>query len=121
VRPRRASRSARAEETDWPQIAALYDRLQAEHPSPVVALNHAVAVAMAEGPAAGLERMAALAEALDGYHLFHAARADLLARLGRTAEAADAYRAALARAENEPERRFLSKRLADTSGAAGPR
>jgi len=66
---------------------------------------------MAEGPAAGLARMEALAEPLESYHLFHAARADLLARLGRNEEAAEAYRAALARAENEAERRFIAGRL----------
>jgi RNA polymerase sigma-70 factor, ECF subfamily len=104
--------AAEARDTDWPQIVALYDRLLALHDSPVIALNRAVAVAMRDGAAAGLALVEELADALDGYHHFFAARADLLRRLGGDAEAADAYRAALARCENEPERRFLQKRLA---------
>ncbi len=105
--------AARAEDTDWRQIAALYERLLARHPSPVVALNRAVAVAMADGPAAALPLVDALAAPLADYHLFHAARADLLRRLGRRDEAVAAYRDALARALNEPERRFLARRLAE--------
>ncbi len=107
--------AARAADTDWPQIVGLYGALWSLHPSPVIALNRAVAVAEVEGPKSGLELVEALGEALDGYHLFHAARADLLRRLGRLAEAAQAYRAALARAENEAERRFISRRLAAVS------
>jgi RNA polymerase sigma-70 factor, ECF subfamily len=109
------ARAARAADTDWRQIAALYQLLVRLHPSPVVELNLAVAVAMVDGPAAGLRLIDALAArgALDDYHLLHAARADLLRRLGRTAEAAAAYRAALAGAPTEPERRFLSRRLAE--------
>ena len=103
--------AARAADTDWRQIALLYDRLLALHPSPVVALNRAAAVAMAEGAAVGLPLVDALAEALADYHLFHAARADLLRRLGRRAEAANAYEAAAMRATNEAERRFLERRL----------
>jgi RNA polymerase sigma-70 factor (ECF subfamily) len=103
--------AASAEDTDWRQIAALYTRLLALHPSPVVALNRAVAVAMAEGPAAGLPLVEALAEPLARYHLWHATRADLLRRLGKTRDAAASYEAALALAENEAERRFLSARL----------
>jgi RNA polymerase sigma-70 factor (ECF subfamily) len=102
------SDAARAEDTDWSQIVALYDQLMAMAPSPVVALHRAVAVAEVEGPAAGL----ALAEDLElaGYHLFHAIRADLLRRLGRGAEAASAYDAAIGLAENAAERDFLERR-----------
>ena len=100
--------------TDWPQIVALYDVLLVLTPSPLVALNRAVAVAMADGPAAGLALLSGLAEApeLRGYHLLPATRADLLARLGRTHEAADAYRAALALVTNATERAHLDRRLA---------
>ncbi|MCU1278098.1 MAG: polymerase sigma-70 factor2C subfamily, partial [bacterium] len=110
--------AARAADTDWPQIVALYGALWATHRSPVIALNRAVAVAEVHGAATGLQLVDVLGEALDGYHLFHATRADLLRRLGRLAEAADAYRAALARAENEAERRFISRRLAEVTAAA---
>lgn len=91
--------------TDWPQILRLYDQLLALSPAPVVALNRAVVVAEVSGPAAALPLVEALP--LDGYHLFHAVRADLLRRLGREAEAATAYEAALARTANEAERAFL--------------
>jgi RNA polymerase sigma-70 factor (ECF subfamily) len=96
-------------ETDWPQIAALYGELLALAPSPVVALNRAVAVAMAEGPEAGL----ALLDRIDlpGYYLLHSARADLLHRLGRDVEAAAEYERALALAPTDQERDFLTKRL----------
>ena len=80
----------------------------------MTALNHAVAVAMAEGPAAGLARVEALAEPLGDYHLWHAARANLLRRLDRRAEAAASYRRAHALARNEAERRFLARRIAET-------
>jgi RNA polymerase sigma-70 factor (ECF subfamily) len=93
--------------TDWGQILQLYDQLMAAAPSPVVALNRAVAVAEVEGPAAGLELIEGLK--LDGYYLFHAIRADLLKRLGRAAEAASAYEAAIARASNAAERAFLQR------------
>jgi RNA polymerase sigma-70 factor (ECF subfamily) len=95
--------------TDWSQILYLYDQLLALAPSPVVALHRAVAVAEVQGPAAAL----ALVDGLDlgGYHLFHAIRADLLRRLGRDAEAAAAYEAAIARTGNAAERRFLQRRL----------
>ncbi len=96
---------------DWPQIAALYGELQRLTGSPVVALNRAVAVAEAEGLDAGLSAMDAL-QGLDDYHYLHAARADLLRRLGRTEEARDAYARALGLARAEPERRFLEGRLA---------
>jgi RNA polymerase sigma-70 factor (ECF subfamily) len=94
--------------TDWRQILALYDQLLALAPSPVVALNRAVAVAEVEGPEAALALVDGLE--LDSYHLFHAIRADLLRRLGRGAEAAPAYEAAIARAGNEPQRAFLERR-----------
>jgi RNA polymerase sigma-70 factor (ECF subfamily) len=100
--------------TDWRRIAVLYDQLMALNPSPVVALNRAVAVAMRDGPAAGLALMDDLAASgdLDGYHLLHAGRADLLRRLGRAPEAAAAYRRALELAANPVERAFLTRRLA---------
>ncbi|WP_067451352.1 RNA polymerase sigma factor [Actinomadura macra] len=103
-----------AAETDWPQIAALYGRLEEMNPGPVVRLNRAVAVAMADGPAVGLALVRELDGRLDGYHLLPATRADLLRRLGRDAEAADAYRAALELARTEADRRFLTRRLAET-------
>jgi RNA polymerase sigma-70 factor (ECF subfamily) len=93
--------------TDWGQIVQLYDQLMAAAPSPVVALNRAVAVAEVEGPAAGLALVEGLA--LDGYYLFHAIRADLLKRLGRAAEAASAYEAAIARTSNAAEQAFLQR------------
>ena len=94
--------------TDWGQILALYDQLMAMAPSPVVALHRAVAVAEVRGPAAALALVDALD--LDGYHLFHAVRADLLRRLGRDAEAGQAYAAAIARTGNAAERAFLEAR-----------
>jgi RNA polymerase sigma-70 factor (ECF subfamily) len=105
--------AATAAATDWRQIAALYDALLALSPSPVVELNRAVAVAMRDGPAAGLALVEAILARgdLDDYHLAHAARADLLRRLGRRAEARQAYERALALAQQEPERRFLCRRL----------
>jgi RNA polymerase sigma-70 factor (ECF subfamily) len=100
--------------TDWAQIVALYDVLFAVSPSPVVQLNRAVAVAMRDGPEAGLAALDAIeAGTLSGYHLLPAARADLLRRLGRVAEAGAAYRAALDLVGNERERAFLRQRLAD--------
>jgi len=99
----------RPEDTDWPQIAALYGGLAVYQPSPVVELNRAVAVAMADGPGAGLALLNDLP--LDGYHLYHAARADLLRRLGRPADARAAYRRAQELATNERERAFISRRL----------
>jgi RNA polymerase sigma-70 factor (ECF subfamily) len=100
------------ETTDWEQIAALYGRLAEIAPSPVLELNRAVAVAMAEGPGDGLELVDAV-EGLEGYHLWHSARADLLRRLGRQDEAAAAYRRALELAPSEVERTFLERRLAN--------
>ncbi|MGH3023749.1 MAG: RNA polymerase sigma factor [Gaiellaceae bacterium] len=106
------------EETDWRQVAALYGRLAEIAPSPVVELNRAVAVAMAEGPARGLELVEPLAGELGSYHLFHSARADLLRRLGRLDEAAEAYRRALDLAGEEVERTFLRRRIAEVNAAA---
>ena len=103
--------AARAEDTDWPQIVRLYDILERLAPTPIVSLNRAVAVAMVDGPQAGLALIDALAGDLDGYHLFHAARADLLRRIGSSAEAAKSYGRALALVTNESERRFLARRL----------
>jgi RNA polymerase sigma-70 factor (ECF subfamily) len=110
--------AAKAEETDWRQIAALYAELARFVASPVVALNRAVAVAMADGPAAGLALVDELTAAgeLAGYHLLPATRADLLRRLDRFAEAAAAYRAAIELAGSEIERRYLAGRLAEVSG-----
>jgi RNA polymerase sigma-70 factor (ECF subfamily) len=102
-----------AADTDWRQIAALFGELARRQPSPIVELNRAVAVAMARGPEAGLPLIDALAGELADYHLWHAARADLLRRLGRRREAAAAYRAALAHVGSAPERRFLEARLAE--------
>ncbi|HEX3815340.1 MAG TPA: RNA polymerase sigma factor [Mycobacteriales bacterium] len=104
-------------DTDWVEIAALYERLAELVPSPVIELNRAVAVAMADGPAAGLALVAALEEsgALAGYHLLPATRADLLRRLDRYDEAAASYREALELAGTDAERRYLSRRLAETS------
>jgi RNA polymerase sigma-70 factor (ECF subfamily) len=101
------------EETDWDRIAVLYRELLATAPSPVVALNHAVAVAMATTPADGLDLIDRI-EGLDRYHLMHAARADLLRRIGRTGEAAAAYRRAHELATDPADRRFLAARLLDT-------
>jgi RNA polymerase sigma-70 factor (ECF subfamily) len=104
--------AARAADTDWAQIAALYAERYKRAPSPIVELNRAVAVAMADGPAAGLALVDPLEPALGEYHLWHATRADLLRRLGRHHAAAAAYRQALARVGSDPERRFLERRLA---------
>ncbi|HET7274208.1 MAG TPA: RNA polymerase sigma factor [Longimicrobiaceae bacterium] len=101
------------EETDWEQIIGLYDVLARADPSPVIALNRAVAVAMHNGPGAGLALVdEILAQGkLEQYHLAHAARADLCRRLGRTAEARAAYQRALSLTQQEPERRFIERRL----------
>ena len=107
--------AAAPDDTDWQQIVRLYGQLA---PSPVVELNQAVAIGMADGPAAGLERLDALAASgrLAGYHLLPASRADLLRRLGRHNDAAESYREALDLTRTEAERRFLSRRLAETEG-----
>jgi RNA polymerase sigma-70 factor, ECF subfamily len=112
------SAASAAGETDWPQIVVLYDQLMAVAPSPVVALNRAVAVAEVAGPAVGLS----LVDVIDGiqaYHLWHAIRADMLRRLGRCAEAADAYDAALARTQNASEQAFLRSALDALNRRAG--
>lgn len=107
------AQAERAESTDWPQIAALYTLLLRLHPSPVVALNHAAAVAMGERLERGLRLLEELEAggALDGYHLLPAAKADVLRRLGRHAEAAEAYERALALVTHGAERRYLERRL----------
>jgi RNA polymerase sigma-70 factor, ECF subfamily len=109
------ARADSAEKTDWRDIAALYAYLMRLRPSPVIELNHAVAVAMADGPEQGLQLIDSLHARgeLTDYHLFWAARADLLRRLKRWAEATASYRAALALAKTEPELRFLTRRLAE--------
>ena len=106
-------------ETDWPQIVGLYDQLLLVLPSPLVELNRAVAVAMAQGPETALPEVDALAASgrLDGYHLLHATRADLLRRLGRDAEAEASLRTALELAPTEGERRLLERRLAEQHSA----
>jgi RNA polymerase sigma-70 factor (ECF subfamily) len=112
------AQAARAEETDWPQIAALYALLLRLHPSPVVALNHAAAVAMGNGLERGLrliEELEATGD-LDGYHLLPAAKADVLRRLGRRAEAAAAYERALSLVTHPAERRYLERRLREIRG-----
>jgi RNA polymerase sigma-70 factor, ECF subfamily len=111
------ARAATPDETDWENIAALYAELERATASPVVSLNRAVAVAMHESYERGLELMEDLP--LDEYHLYHAARGDLLRRLGRQAEAAVAYRRALELTESEPEQRFLSGRLREVEPAEG--
>jgi RNA polymerase sigma-70 factor (ECF subfamily) len=103
----------RSEDTDWPQIAALYETLARIEPSPVVALNRAVAVAMADGPEHGLELIERIE--LPSYHLLHAARADLLRRLGRRDEAAASYRRALELPMNAADRHFLERRLGEVT------
>jgi RNA polymerase sigma-70 factor (ECF subfamily) len=107
--------------TDWGQIVALYDLLMRAGPSPVVELNRAVAVAMRDGPSAGLGLIDAILARgdLEKYHLAHSARADLCRRLGRTVEARASYERALSLTQQEPERRFLQQRLAALSGKPG--
>jgi len=104
--------AARAEETDWTQIVRLYEVLERVQPSPIVSLNRAVAIAMVNGPQPALALVDALATGgdLDGYHLLHATRADLLRRLGRITDAAASYTRAIALATNDSERRFLERR-----------
>jgi len=106
-------RAARAEDTDWSAIVRLYDLLEAVQPSPIVSLNRAVAIAMVSGPRAGLVLIDALAASgdLNEYHLLHAARADLLRRIGSATEAAKSYARALELVTNDSERRYLERRL----------
>lgn len=99
-------------ETDWRQVVALYDRLFALQPTPVVALNRALALAELSGPEAGLSELESLGDRLDGYHLYHAARGELLRRVGHPAESVAANRRALALTENPGERRLLEERIA---------
>jgi RNA polymerase sigma-70 factor, ECF subfamily len=103
--------AARAEDTDWPQIVRLYTLLEHQQPSPIVSLNRAAAVAMVDGPRAGLVLIDTLAADLDRYYLLHAARADLLRRLGSWQAAGESYARALALVTNDAERRFLERRL----------
>jgi RNA polymerase sigma-70 factor (ECF subfamily) len=112
-------KAARAENTDWPRIVRLYDLLQQLMPSPIVALNRAVAIAMVDGPQSALiliDELAASGE-LDGYHLLYAARADMLRRLGSTREAAESYKLALSLVSNDGERRFLERRLREVTSS----
>jgi RNA polymerase sigma-70 factor (ECF subfamily) len=104
-------KAARPEDTNWYEIVRLYDLLEEQQPSPIVSLNRAVAVAMAERPEIGLALIDLLALELAEYHLLHAARADLLRRLGSKSEAAESYERALQLVTNESERRFLERRL----------
>jgi len=106
-----------ADQTDWAQIVALYDVLMRAQPSPVIELNRAVAVAMRDGPSAGLILINAILTRgdLQSYHLAHSARADLCRRLGRTADARTSYERALSLTQQEPERRFLARRLSELS------
>jgi RNA polymerase sigma-70 factor, ECF subfamily len=101
--------------TDWPRLLSLYDLLRSVAPTPIVALNRAVALAKVEGPAAGLAAIDVIdaSPALDGYFLLPATRADLLRKLGRLNEANEAYRSALDSTCTDPERRFLAQRLAE--------
>ena len=102
-----------ASDTDWSQIVILYDRLYALHPTPIVALNRAVAVSMSDGPVVALPLVDALSDSLGGYHLWHATRADLLRRLQRNDEALASYQRAYALTANDTERRFLTRRIAE--------
>jgi RNA polymerase sigma-70 factor (ECF subfamily) len=110
----------RADDTDWPQIVQLYDVLERLQPSPIVSLNRAAAVAMADGPEPALAIIDALAATgeLEHYHLLHSARADLLRRLGDATEAAKSYARALALVTNDAERRFLERRLREVQASS---
>jgi RNA polymerase sigma-70 factor (ECF subfamily) len=110
--------AASIEATDWRQILALYDLLLAMAPTPVVALNRAIALAEVEGPAEAIALLDDLDLVLDGYHLFHASRADLLRRLGRPADAARAYARAADLATSDAERAFLAARLGEVGSTA---
>jgi len=113
-------RAARPEDTDWANILRLYTELERQQPTPIIALNRAVAVAMVEGPRQALVLIDALAAAndLDNYHLLHAARADMLRRLGSAEEAAKSYAQALELVTNNSERRFLERRLRQVQNGA---
>ena len=119
--PATHARAATAEATDWDRIVGLYDRLASVDPSPVVELNRAAAISVRDGPASGLALVDALLDGgqLGSYPLAHATRADLLRRLGRTADARAAYERALALTRHGPERRFLQQRLEELA-PSGP-
>jgi RNA polymerase sigma-70 factor, ECF subfamily len=110
-------RALRAEDTDWPQIVRLYELLERLQPTPIVLLNRAAAVSMVDGPQAALDIIdgSSAINDLDGYHLLHAVRADLLRRMGLSADAVMTYQRALALVTNESERRFLERRLRETA------
>jgi len=112
-------KSATAARTDWPQIVRLYARLEGIQPSPIVALNRAAAIAMADGPKAALSILDTLADSgdLEHYHLFHAARADMLRRIGSRKEAAKSYSRAIELVTNERERVYLQRRLSEVQGS----
>jgi RNA polymerase sigma-70 factor (ECF subfamily) len=110
-------KAAQPADTDWARIVRLYDQLERLTPSPIISLNRAVAIAMTEGPEAALVLIDSLAGELEDYHLLHAARADLLRRLGSAAQAAKSYEQALMLVTNESERRFLERRLREVRGA----
>jgi RNA polymerase sigma-70 factor (ECF subfamily) len=110
-------KAARPEDTNWQAIVRLYDLLEQLQPSPIISLNRAVAVAMAEGREIGLELIDLLASELDEYHLLHAARADLLRRMDLKKEAAESYERALQLVTNESERRFLERRLREVKSS----
>jgi RNA polymerase sigma-70 factor, ECF subfamily len=112
-------KAARPEDTDWRRIVECYDLLQELMPSPIVALNRAVAVGMADGPQSALPLIDELAESgeLDSYHLLHAARADMLRRVGSNREAAESYKLALGLVSNDSERRFLERRLREVTSS----
>jgi RNA polymerase sigma-70 factor (ECF subfamily) len=114
------ARAATPEATDWRRIVDLYDLLALAAPGPVVKLNRAVAIALAHGEEFGLELMAPLDDELDGYHLLHSARADLLRRLGRDEEAAESYARALELVRQPAQRAFLERRLAEVTGRPTP-
>ncbi|MGH9561084.1 MAG: DUF6596 domain-containing protein, partial [Terracidiphilus sp.] len=112
-------RAERSGDTDWPQIVRLYEQLESIQPSPIVALNRAVAVAMAEGPRAGLAAIDALTATneLEEYHLLHAARADLWRRCGMNSEAAQSYARAMQLVKNDSEQRYLERRLREVQSS----
>ena len=111
--------AADARDTDWSQVAALHDQLVRLDPSPVVALNRAIAVAELDGPHVALAQVDALATPLGGYHAFHATRADLLRRLGRSAEAREAYDRAISLSGNSAEMAYLTRRRDQLASAGG--
>jgi RNA polymerase sigma-70 factor (ECF subfamily) len=110
-------KAARPEDTNWREIVRLYGMLEHLQPSPIVSLNRAVAIAMADGPGPALALVDSLAHELNDYHLLHAARADLLRRMGASREAAQSYEQALGLVTNESERRFLERRLREVKSA----